>query len=134
MYVRVCVYVVCMYIYTQFQKYGRTRTVFRCGARFFALPRAFRSRRQPSSTVFCCTLSALHRLLLRRFDVLQSGRPPTTPLDCARREQSTGSIREAPRCVVAEIFATEDFTEDCDPMWYNLGPVQLAGNGGGRSV
>jgi hypothetical protein len=73
-------------------------------------------------------------MLLRRFGSFQNGRPPTTPLDCGHSEESTGAIRESPRCSVTELFVIEDCTRDSDLIWFNLLPVPLEGNDGCRGA
>ena len=90
----------------------------------------------PAPGLECFSLhpSALHPFLLRRFGVFQNGRPPTTPLDSARREQSTGAIGESPRCSVAKLLRIKDCTSGGGSIWYKLVPVQVDECPGGRSA
>ena len=76
---------------------------------------------RPRAPMFARLSLYFHRspsIIGARFLPLQNGRPPATPLDSPRREESTGAIGEPLRCELAELLGIEDSMQGGDLIGY----------------
>ena len=78
---------------------------------------------QPRAPMIARLSSYIHGsppIISARFVPLQSGRPPTTPLDSPRREESTAVIGEPPRCDLTKLPRIEHSMQGGDLIGYKL--------------